>query len=500
MPSRLFLAAAIAATSASAVPADAAPPSIHRRAVDRLTVTLPDGGEAELIGLFAGAAEVAAGGEAVKTPPNTVRFAVRRGDVDLDHPGLIKRWEHTPTAVRDAPEPPAEAPKSGDPVKIAEQLRDRLVPWMERRAETPSISLHLEQEFERVSDLLADVDEGVPVGGADDEGPVEPETTDVVGEPSVRREVGPWAVLAVPREAVQRSHRTAPHRRKLAMHAWNAGLRGVGYRSADDLGDDLRDADIDTRLAPAAPWSTAVAPPEEPAETPFVAQLQSDDEWAARVAIVESALLDEFSFQGTGSTLIKTPKAGQAVNGQALMMQMAGGQYQDLIDELTQPNAFSRRAENQRRLTRNKTATDAADRAGRSGVRVTRVAMDAAARKATVESEFLVKSPAGTWLTAWKSSELRGFDDADPETQRRIREDPQVKNLLNGGGGALGGLGGLLGGGALGGGGGGGLVEMAVQGGAASKSALDSVNARWEAFRTPYLDRLDGPPLPTSGR
>ena len=495
MLTRPLLAAATAAACLSFVlPAEAAPPSIHRRAVDRLTVTLPDGGEAKLLGLFAGTAEAAADVPVGKNPPGAVRFAVRRADVKLDAPGLAERWEHAPAAPKEKPAP--DVPESDDPLVIAEQLRDRLVPWLERRTDEPSLAFHLEGEFERVSDLLADADEGLPI---DDEAPAEPADDGEESEPSVRKPRGPWAVLAVPRTAIEAIHRTAPHRRRIALHAWNAGLRDVAYREVDELEQALRDTGVATDAAPTVPWDAAAPTPALPEETPFVAQLQSDEEWAARVALVESALLDEFSFQGTGSTLIKTPKSGEAVNGQALMMQMAGGQYRDLIDELSQPNAFSRRAQNARRQNRDKTATDAADRAGRRGVRVTRVAIDAAAQRVTVESQFLAKLPSGDWTPIWTAKETRGFADADPEVERRIRQDPQVEGLLNGGGLGGGALGGLLGGG-LGGGGGGGLMEMAVQGGAASKSALDTVNAKWEKFRTPYLDRLDGPPLSTPNR
>ncbi|NNJ26292.1 hypothetical protein [Alienimonas chondri] len=492
MSFRPTLVAATAAASLLVVPhSNGAPPSIHRRAVDRLTVTLPGGGKGELLGVFAGVAEAAGGGEVRKNPPGTVRFAVRRDDVDLDYPGLTKAWEQSDAAP--VVEQPPAVPKSGDPVEIAAQLRDRLVPWMERRADEPSLSLHLEGEFDRVSDLLADVDEGLAVL---DE-PEEEASANEESEPSVRRPTGPWAVLSVPRKAIEAMHRTAPHRRQIALHGWNAGLRDVAYRSVDDLQESLREAGVDVRGVPAAPWDNAAPIPDEPADQPFVAKLQSDDEWAARVAIVESAYLDEFSFQGTGSTLMKTPKPGEAVNGQALMMQMAGGQYRDLLDELSQPNAFGRRAQNERRQNRNKTAIDAAERAGRTGVRVTRVTMDAAAQKATVESEFLAKDSKGNWGPIWSLREVRGFNEADPDLARRIREDPQVKGLLDGGGlGAMGGLGGLLGGGA----GGGGLMELAVQGGAATKSALDVVHTQWEAFRTPYLDRLDGPPIPLPGK
>ncbi|QDT17713.1 hypothetical protein [Alienimonas californiensis] len=497
MSLRLTLVAATAAATLCFVPsADAAPPSIHRRAVDRLTVALPDGGEAELHGVFAGTVEAAAGGEAVKNPADAVRFAVRRDDVDLDHPGLVAKWEQAPAAP--AAEKPKQAPASDDPVAIAEQLRDRLVPWMERRVGEPSLSLFLEGEFERVSDLLADADEGRPIADGD----AEPEPAEPASEPSVRRPRGPWAVLAVPRSAVQEMHRTAPHRRRLALHAWDAGLRNVALRETNELEGELRERGGDVRSVPAAPWTGDRPVTAEPAETPFVAKLQSEHEWAARVAIVESAMRDEFSFQGTGSTLMKTPQAGEAVNGQALMMQMAGGQYRDLIDELTQPNAFSQRAQRERQQNRNQTAIEAAERAGRSGVRVTRVAMDAAAQRATVESEFLAKDADGNWGPIWSAREVRGFEEADADTVDRIRQDPQVEGLLNGGG-ALGGLGGLLGGGlgggGLGGAGGRGLLEMAVQGGAATKSALDAVNVRWERFRTPYLERLDGPPLPLPG-
>ena len=485
----LFAAALLLAPALALYPtpaAEAAPPSIYRRAVDRLTIELPDGGTATVTGVFAGRVEAAAGGEVVPDPAGAVRFAVRRDAVEADHPGLIERFEFQPTAAEPEGEK-EEVPESDDPVKIAAQLRDRLVPWLERRADEQTLAARLEREFERVSDLLADAEEGVEPPDPRDE-PEPPAER----ERSVRKPRGPWAVLAVPREAIVDRHSTAAHRRRLALHAWDVGLRRVADRSADDLRDELDRKGVDRRSPVAVPWETAAAPAAEP-EGPFVAKLQDDREWAARVAVVESDTLPDLSFQGTGSTLIRTPKSGEAVNGQALMAQLAGGQYADLISELSEPNAFSRRTENRRRQQRNKTATDAADRAGRVGVRVTRVTPDMTTGRVTVESEFLAKLPNDEWAVIWSAAETRDASDADPAVQERLKNDPQLKGILNGGGaGGLGGLGGLLGG--LGGGSGG-LMETALQTGAATKVALDAVNAEFEEWRLKFTDRLDGPPL-----
>ena len=486
--------AATAAAVLFAVPqADAAPPSIFRRAVDRLTVETPEGEEVELLGVLADRVGENPG---PPVPGGSVRFAVRREElaaVESARPGLAASLQAEPEPEQ-VPEPEATAPAvpRADPVELARALRDRLIPWMERRADESNLSVLLEDEFDRVSQVLADAEEGVEP--ADDRGeqppPIKPERS------GARRPESPWVVLDVPRNKIGGVLPTAPHRRRIALLAWANGVRGVEVTGVRELRRELDRLGVSPRDPVDVPWGKKPATAEEPADRPFVAAPQSDREWAARAALVEGALMEDFSFQGTGSTLLKTPKDGQAVNAQALLTQMAGGQYADLIAELSEPNAFSRRTQNRRRENQNKTATDAADRAGRTGVRVTRVAPDMASGRVTVESEFLAKLPESGWTVVWRAEETRNAADADPETERRIREDPQLKGLLDGGG-ALGGLGGILGGG-LGGAGGGDLMGTAIRTGAVTKDALDAINAQFEDFRRPYLDRLDGPPLELS--
>ena len=496
----LFPTAAVAAVVCSAAVAEAAPPSIHRRAVDRLTVTAPDGDEVELLGVLADRVGPNPGLPklAPPKPDGAVRFAVRRDELaalEELHPGLEASFEAAPGPTA---EPEREAPgasrEAGDPVELARALRDRLVPWMERRTGEVNLSTLLEDEFERVTGVLADAEEGVAPAGPADGAAAPPAAEPPAGaERSGARRASPWVLLDVPRAKVKGVLPTAPHRRRLALLAWANGVRNVEVSGARELRRELDRLGVSPRDPVDVPWETpADAAPPAPADRPFVAASQSDAEWAARVALVEAALMEEFSFQGTGSTLLKTPKSGEAVNAQALLSQLAGGQYADLISELSEPNAFSRRTQNRRAAERNKTATDAAARAGRTGVRVTRVAPDMAAGTVTVEAEFLVDLPGTGWTAVWSDRETRDAADADPETVARIREDPQLKGLLEGGGnlGGLGGLGGLLGGAA-----GGDLVGTAVRTGAVTKAALDAIDARFEEYRRPYLDRLDGPPL-----
>ena len=478
----------------------AAPPSIHRRAVDRLTVETPDGGEVELLGVLADRV-----GDAKPKVDGVVPFAVRRDELagaEAAHPGLTASLEAAPAEPEESVKAANADEPAADPVELAQALRDRLIPWMERRADAPNLSALLEDEFERVSDVLADAAENRPTGDADgvnEVNRVKPGQTDggaARPEPSgARRPAGPWVVLNVPRAKVEGMFATAPHRRRLALLAWANGVDDVEVTGVRVLRRELEDRGVSPRDPVDAPWAVAADP--EPADRPFEARPQSDAEWAARVALVESALLDDLSFQGTGSTLIRTPKAGQGVDARAMLMQMAGGQYADLIGELSQPNAFSRRTERRRRGNRNNAATEAADAAGRTGVRVTRVTPDMTTGKVAVETEFLVKLPGAGWVVGYRDEEVRNAADADPEVEKRIREDPQLQGLLNGGG-ALGGLGGLLGGG-LGGPGGGDVMGLAVRTGAATKAAMDAVNERFEDWRRPYLDRLDGPPLPVPG-
>ena len=492
-----FLLAAVV-TAGPAIAQEA--PSIYLRAVDLAEVqadALPGpeaDGPVELLGL------------AVRRDETGLTFAVRRDWLDRNLPAVAAATERggqeEPDSV--AKPTPTEEPTTGlltgeAAVRATETLRSRTISWLDRTPPDGPLTALLEGEADRVSAWLAAVDAARARGEVLPEYPVPnaaPPAYEPAAEPPADR--GDWVTLHVPAGGVTRLVRQTPRTRRIALHAAAAGLPRLERRTADDLADALYDAGVDPAAPIDLPGAAAVTAADEVDPKPADAapvygpREQSDREWAAREAVVESIHSDEFSFQGTGSKLIRTPAAGQPVNVQALLGEMAGGQYQDLIAELTDPN-YNRRRRTQPRES-NAQATTAAERAGRRGVRVTRVKPDLTTGRVTLASTFLARMPDGTWAPVWTATRTGSAADVDPDTERRIREDPQVKGVLRMaeglglGGGGLGGLGGL----GLGAGGGD-PIGRAVTLGAVTKSLLDDVNADYEQFRAPHASRLDGP-------
>ncbi len=116
------------------------------------------------------------------------------------------------------------------------------------------------------------------------------------------------------------------------------------------------------------------------------------------------------------------------------------------------------------------------------GVRVTRVDQNLVAKRASVESLFLARMPDGSWETVWKHSETVDASKKNPELEARIKEDSQVRKVLDAA--KLFGLGGDEE-----------PLRMALRFGAATMQAQESVDARFFEFRDRYLRRLDGPPI-----
>ena len=98
-----------------------------------------------------------------------------------------------------------------------------------------------------------------------------------------------------------------------------------------------------------------------------------------------------------------------------------------------------------------------------------------------MESVFVVKMGDGSWETIWRDEQVLGADAAPAGAAERIQADPQVGPLLE----AARGLG--LADAAT--------LKQAIGLGAATLAAQSRCDSRFNAFRSDYTRRLDGPPL-----
>jgi hypothetical protein len=256
--------------------------------------------------------------------------------------------------------------------------------------------------------------------------------------------------------------------RRIAGWSWFERLANVETRDAAELEQQLRQRGIDP----------AQQLPDLADRFPL--RRQDEQEWAARLALVEYALDKPLDFQGTGDRLVRVDRRSKPKDAAALVPSLLGSQVdamlKDLLGDRRPPSANPETSD-----AWLKTAWQAANGEKARAFRATRVDLDMASRQATVESVFAIRLKNGGWKTIWSDRESRDATKERPATETAIFDDPQVKSALA----SLKSLGNVADD----------QVRQAVRFGAATMEAQQAVDRRFVAFESPYLQHLDGPPL-----
>jgi hypothetical protein len=256
--------------------------------------------------------------------------------------------------------------------------------------------------------------------------------------------------------------------RRIAGWSWYERLGNVETRDAAELEQQLRQRGIDP----------AQQLPDLADRFPL--RRQDEQEWAARLALVEYALDKPLDFQGTGDRLVRVDRRSKPKDAAALVPSLLGSQVdamlKDLLGDRRPPSANPETSD-----AWLKTAWQEANGEKARAFRATRVDLDMASRQATVESVFAIRLKNGGWKTIWSDRESRDATKERPATETAIFDDPQVKSALA----SLKSLGNVADD----------QVRQAVRFGAATMEAQQAVDRRFVAFESPYLQHLDGPPL-----
>jgi len=260
--------------------------------------------------------------------------------------------------------------------------------------------------------------------------------------------------------------RASPESLRIAVWAWSEGLEQVSSRPCDELQRELQAEKIDTRQAP-PDLSHLLAP-----------RPQTENQWAARLAWVEHALVGGLEFQGSGDRFVRTDSGAAAPDLASLIQQAIGGNVDALLDDLD-PARRSLRKSNSADWTL--ISAPQAEMLQRSAYRVTRVRPDPNGQAATVELAFVVNLPRRGWTPVWRAQHTTAAAQVPADAQRQIADDPQVKLALS-----------LLS--ALGAGGEA-QVQQALSVGAATAEAQREVQQQARQFQDRLTARLDGPPL-----
>lgn len=285
-----------------------------------------------------------------------------------------------------------------------------------------------------------------------------------------------FVLLELPRNRVASRFIQPAERRRVALLAWRERFREVETLSADQLRSSLEMRNIDV--------ADSTEPVDLSDRVPPAAQ--TDDEWAARQAIVEFQLVRPLEFQGTGGALFRTDGGAAQINLAAVLPQLLQSQLTsqlaDLLDEPGIGNAGrgGKKAAATALTESLGPAIREAEQLGLRGFRVTQLDLDLPRGQARVTEQFVARMPGGQWKIVWSETVTEDARKARAAAEEQIGNDPQVKQLLQ--------LAEQLGGA-------GDQVKTAVRFGAATMAAQQSAGARFFAFRDRHTQRLDGPPL-----
>jgi hypothetical protein len=275
-----------------------------------------------------------------------------------------------------------------------------------------------------------------------------------------------WLTLSM--KEVVRVEAATPEHRQLLTWAWAEGLDRAESRSMDELSRDLK-----ARNVSPIGWPL-------PLIERLPAREQTDNEWAARYALVEYALGTRFDFQGTGDVLVRAGKEAQADAGPLLvdlLKQQLQSQLGDLLGERPAKNGGNNGAKAESLAK----AIQTAESEKRNAFRATRLEFASDLQQASVTTQFVVRLADGSWRTVFQHTERADAKQVRPEIEKRIQDDPQVKRVLD--------LTRQLGVA------GDGQIQQAIRFGAATMTAQQTCDREFAVFRDVYLPSLVRPTL-----
>jgi hypothetical protein len=321
--------------------------------------------------------------------------------------------------------------------EIDEQLLARIDAWLEKRAEDRMLKASIVPQRERCTARLA--------------------TDGKAGEPLE------FLLVELDAESVRRFVAQPPERRRMATAGWELRLTDVETSSGTKLEPSVAERIKD--------WRTHEADLSE--RLPSLKQ--SDEEWAARVALWEYVFRQPCDFQGTDAFVVRSDSGVERPEIAALIAPTLESTLKSQLGDLLSPDGVKPAEPPNRWRTAAITATE---KAKLTACRVTRVNVDPAASRGAVASDLLVQFPDGKWETLWKDESAVDVASVREESIEQIRNDPQVKEVA-------GVLEGLVGG----------QLDQALRFGAAVQSAQKQSDSRFLSFRDRYTRRLTGPPL-----
>jgi hypothetical protein len=305
-------------------------------------------------------------------PAEAVQILVRRECLRRTAPAFLKVKEQ------------AEA----ETARLARlERRDRIQLWQKQRTEPPTLVAFIEQELRRVTDQIERA-----------ENEAAPPPTQLM-------------LLAFPKYQVFSHYLQPADRRRILPLAWQHELANPEDRPAAILTRELEAKNVDWR-ATQADLSDRIA-----------LERETEDQWAARVALTEYAYLNMPQFHGSGGLLVRADGDAPRPDVSDLLASVLQRELAGLLDgNATNPRGADANAET---IALRSAAAD-----GFRGARITRLDQSLAASRVTVRARFLARMPNGSWQLVWQDSETADIRKVRPDQEQVLADDPQVAEAL----------------------------------------------------------------------
>ena len=339
-----------------------------------------------------------------------------------------------------------EAERRGQPL-VARELLDRLRAWRAEPALPDRLQSFLDAELRRGEAVLERWTAG-------------PEEADVP----------PFVWVDLPAAKVRRWREAPARNRQIALLAWRENLAGVCTKTVPELDGELRQLGFQ-------PESERINLADR-----LPLRRQSEREWQARRAILAYNQQQPLDFQGTATRLLRTGPEAPPANVAELLAEAWQAQLSQTVSDLLNPEAGATGARTPpfavgalakcRRL---------AQQLQLRGYRATAVRLDPVAGQSRVDSRFEVQLGPEEWVVVWQATRRPGSERATPAARQRLREDPQVRQVLD-----LLSQAGLAGDNA---------VDQALEVGLATQQMQQELDAEFGLFVGHYGLHAEGPPL-----
>jgi hypothetical protein len=295
-------------------------------------------------------------------------------------------------------------------------------------------------------------------------------------------ELQPFTLINFPVAELRKFYQQPQERHQIAGIAWKHNIDRVTTRSIKSIQRELESKKIDWRkesfdLSDKLPSS----------------QGQSDEQWRARVALIEYQLCQPLDFQGTGSMLLRIePDQANLRPGDinAVMKQLMNSNMPSNLSSLLSGNPLFKELGIGSNLQNNnlkqesdwwRSAAKVAESEKINGFLTARVVNEIGGNDAQVELCFFAYIKPDRWIEVIKIESRASHKDVNAAEIDRINNDPQVEGLLD----IARGLG--LGSGVI--------IDKAIRHGAATKLALDESKDKFHQFLERHVKRSDSPPL-----